>query len=137
MKHIRTSPYHPQSNGKTERWHKTIKTKYIRPGMLLSLKDAREVISGYIEHYSNTKLHSAIGYRTPEAKLNGLEQQISKDRDAKLETARASRKRKRQQQNESHWLNLKVALPERHLRRGFNRQADMRAGISSANQLTK
>ena len=41
MTHIHTSPCYPQSNGKIERWHKTIKTECIRPGVLLSLEDAR------------------------------------------------------------------------------------------------
>ena len=99
MTHVRTSPYYPQSNGKIERWHKTIKTECIRPGVLLSLDDAREVIAGYIEHYNTTRLHSSIGYVTPETKLNGLEKQVFKDRDAKLEAARASRKEKRRRQH--------------------------------------
>jgi putative transposase len=32
MTHVRTSPYYPQSNGKIERWHKSLKGEYIRPG---------------------------------------------------------------------------------------------------------
>lgn len=99
MTHVRTSPYYPQSNGKIERWHKTIKTECIRPGVLLSLEDAREVIAGYIVHYNAVRLHSSIGYVTPETKLNGLEKQVFKDRDTKLEAARASRKEKRRQQH--------------------------------------
>ncbi len=38
MTPARTSPYYPQSNGKIERWHKTIKTECIRPGVVLSLQ---------------------------------------------------------------------------------------------------
>lgn len=95
MTHVRTSPYYPQSNGKIERWHKTIKSECIRPGVLLSLDDAQEVITGYIDHYNTVRLHSAIGYVTPETKLKGMEQEVFRDRDAKLETARATRKEKR------------------------------------------
>jgi len=40
MTHVRTSPY-PQSNGKIERWHKSLKGECIRPGTPLSLDDAR------------------------------------------------------------------------------------------------
>lgn len=101
MTHVRTSPYYPQSNGKIERWHKTIKTECIRPGVLLSLADAREVIASYINHYNSVRLHSSIGYVTPKTKLNGLEKQVFKDRDAKLEAVRASRKKKRQHQHNS------------------------------------
>jgi putative transposase len=32
MTHVRTSPYYPQSNGKIERWHKSLKSECIRPG---------------------------------------------------------------------------------------------------------
>ena len=52
--------------------------------MLLSLEDALEVIADYIDHYNTVRLHSSIGYVTQETKLNGLEKQIFKDRDAKL-----------------------------------------------------
>ena len=31
MTHVRTAPYYPQSNGKIERWHKTIKSDALRP----------------------------------------------------------------------------------------------------------
>ena len=45
MSHVRTSPYYPQSNGKLERWHKTLKQDCIRPHVPLSLEDARRHIS--------------------------------------------------------------------------------------------
>jgi transposase InsO family protein len=41
MTHVRTSPYYPQSNGKIERWHKSLKGECIRPGTPLSLEDAK------------------------------------------------------------------------------------------------
>lgn len=42
MSHVRTSPFYPQSNGKLERYHKTIKAECIRPKVALSLEDARD-----------------------------------------------------------------------------------------------
>ena len=45
MTHVRTSPYCPQSNGKLERWHGTIKRECIRPGTPLSLEDARRIVT--------------------------------------------------------------------------------------------
>ena len=98
MKHVRTSPYYPQSNGKIERWHRTIKSEYIRPGVLLSLDDARERVAKYIYDYNNVRLNSAIGYIAPKAKLEGREKQIFKERDEKLEAAREARRMKRMQQ---------------------------------------
>ena len=44
MTHVRTSPYYPQSNGKIERWHKSLKGECIRPGTPLSLEDARRLV---------------------------------------------------------------------------------------------
>ena len=94
MTHVKTSPFYPQSNGKLERFHQTIKDECIRPGVLLSLDDARRIVGKYIEHYNTVRLHSAIGYVTPADKLNGREQGIFKERDRKLETARELRKQK-------------------------------------------
>jgi len=41
MTHVRTSVYYPQSNGKLERWLKTLKRECVRPGSPLSLQQAR------------------------------------------------------------------------------------------------
>ena len=65
MTHVRTSPYNPQSNGKIERWHKSLKSECIRPGTPLSLEDARRLVEGYVEHYNNVRLNTATGYITP------------------------------------------------------------------------
>ena len=92
MTHIRTSPHYPQSNGKIERWHKSIKKECIRPSVFLSLKDAKRVIKNYIEYYNNQRLHSAIGYITPKDKSEGKENEIKALRNRKLETARTNRK---------------------------------------------
>ena len=98
MTHVRTSPYYPQSNGKLERWHKTIKTECIRPKVPLSLEEARVQITSYIIHYNDTRLHSSLGYIAPKDKLEGREKQIFKERDSKLEAAREARKQKRRQE---------------------------------------
>lgn len=76
MTHVRTSPYYPQSNGKLERWHKSLKSECIRPGTPLCLEDARRLVAGYVQHYNTVRLHSAIGYVTPADKLAGREKLI-------------------------------------------------------------
>jgi putative transposase len=43
------------------------------------------MVEGFIHHYNNVRLHSAIGYIAPVDKLNGREQEIFKERDRKLE----------------------------------------------------
>jgi len=88
------SPYYPQSNGKLERWHKTLKGECVRPGSPLSLQEARELVEKYIQHYNEKRLHSAIGYVTPMDKLEGRENKISQQRDKKLEEAREKRSSK-------------------------------------------
>ncbi|MHC4067683.1 MAG: transposase [Planctomycetota bacterium] len=95
MTHVRTSPYYPQSNGKLERYHKTIKGECIRPGTPLSLGDARRIVSAYVIEYNERRLHSAIGYITPQDKLAGRAEAIFAAREAKLAAAREARRAKR------------------------------------------
>jgi transposase InsO family protein len=95
MTHVRTSPYYPQSNGKLERWHKSLKSECIRPGTPLCLEDARRLVSGYVQHYNTVRLHSAVGYVAPAEKLAGREKIIFQQRDQKLAVARERRRRKR------------------------------------------
>lgn len=96
MTHVRTSPYYSQSNGKIERWHKSLKGECIRPGTPLSLNDARRLVQGYIAYYNNIRLNSAIGYVTPRDMLAGRQQVIHAERDRKLAAAREHRKNRRQ-----------------------------------------
>ena len=96
MTHVRTSPYYPQSNGKIERWHKSLKGEAIRPGTPLCLEDAVRLVDGYVRYYNNVRLHSAIGYLTPADRLAGRELAIFAARDRKLEAARERRARNRQ-----------------------------------------
>jgi transposase InsO family protein len=101
MTHVKTSPYYPQSNGKIERFHRTIKGDCIRTETPLCLEDARRVVGRYVEHYNTVRLHSAIGYITPQAKLEGREKEIFDARDRKLDAARERRKQQRQAQREA------------------------------------
>ena len=96
MTHVRTSPFYPQSNGKIERWHQSLKGECIRPGTPLSLEDARRLVTQFIEHFNNVRLHSAIGYVTPADMLAGRQPQIHQERDHKLEAARQQRQIRRQ-----------------------------------------
>jgi putative transposase len=88
MTHVRTSPYYPQSNGKIERWHRSLKSECIRQGIPLSLDDAQRLVQAYVEHYNNVRLNSAIGYITPKDMLAGYQQEIQAERDRKLAAAR-------------------------------------------------
>jgi putative transposase len=95
MTHVRTSPYYPQSNGKIERWHQSLKKECIRPQTPLDLGDAKRLVTNFVDYYNTKRLHSALGYITPQDKLAGKENQIFAERDRKLEIARQARKQKR------------------------------------------
>lgn len=91
MTHVRTSAYYPQSNGKIERWHKSLKCEAMRPKTPLSLDEARQLVKTYVAHYNTVRLHSAIGYITPQDKLEGRAKAIQKRRRQKLSAAQAYR----------------------------------------------
>jgi len=98
MTHVKTSPYYPQSNGKLERWHKSLKTECIRPGTPLTRDDARRLIQQYVDHYNTVRPHSAIGFVTPLDMLEGRQAAIHAARDLKLDQARRQRQLRRQSQ---------------------------------------
>lgn len=92
MTHVRTSPYYPQSNGKIERWHKTLKGECIRVKTPLSLEDARRLVTEFVEHYNTVRLHSAVGYVAPADKLAGRAEAIWTARRQKLAAADVKRR---------------------------------------------
>jgi putative transposase len=96
MTHVRTSPYYPQSNGKIERFHQSLKTECIRPQTPLSLQDARRIVDRFVREYNDLRLHSGIDYVTPKDKLEGRAERILAERERKLAAAREARKKKRQ-----------------------------------------
>ena len=109
MTHVRTAPYYPQSNGKLERWNRSIKSECMRPGVPVSLEDAERLVTQYVQVYNEQRLHSAIGYITPKDMLKGRRNQIQAERDRKLEQAR----KKREQAVRSIPIVNKISLPIR------------------------
>src|ERR1041385_8498959 len=135
MMHVRTSPFYPQSNGKIERRHKSLKGE-CRPGTPLSPDDARRLVSGYVDHYNNMRLNSATGYITPKDMLAGGQQEIHAERDRKLEAARKQRQIGRQQGrppiNDRMDLSSRNVRPRRDQPSHFQTQVQRaRAGTSS------
>ena len=96
MSHVRISPYYPQSNGKIERWHQTLKGDAVRPAQPQTLEEARQLVTRFVEHYNGVRLHSALGYIAPLAFMAGQAPTIWAERDRKLEAAREQRRQRRQ-----------------------------------------
>ena len=92
MTHVRTAPYYPQSNGKIERYHKSLKQEALRPLSPVDLEDTERIIANYIHDYNNTRLHSAIGYVPPILVLEGKDQALRDERKKKLKNASEIRK---------------------------------------------
>ncbi|MGB5232312.1 MAG: hypothetical protein WBN83_12385 [Desulfoprunum sp.] len=80
---------------KIERRHCTLKQECIRLGVLLSPDGCRRVMTDFVNHYNTVRLSSATIYVAPADKLQGRDQQIFTERDAKLEAAREARRQKR------------------------------------------
>ena len=89
---MRTSPYYPQSNGKVERFHGTIKKECIRMKALLDQDHAKIIIGSYIAFYNNERMHSANVYITPADQLAGRDNKIHEERRKKIHVARLKRK---------------------------------------------
>ena len=113
MTHVRTSPFYPQSNGKIERFHQSLKRECIRPKTPVSVDDARNVVSSYVDHYDNERLHSAIGYIAPIDKLEGRAEAIFDERKRKLEQAHERRKARFNSQGATASVMAKQALISR------------------------
>jgi transposase InsO family protein len=92
IEHIRTSVNHPQSNGKLERFHGTIKSEKIREMPKFTLEQMKKEIDKWIYIYNHERLHSSLSYVTPMDVLNGRKESIFLERKEKLIAAKQKRK---------------------------------------------
>jgi transposase InsO family protein len=88
--HTFTGAKHPQSNGKLERFHHTLKTEHTRRSAYVD-DDARVRMALWLAYYNSERLHSAIGYLTPDDVFYGRkDSRLAKHRE-KPHTARINR----------------------------------------------
>lgn len=70
IKHRYTKPYHPQTNGKIERFWKTLKEDFIEDALYENLEDLKNELLEYLVYYNDYRPHSAINGLTPKQMLN-------------------------------------------------------------------
>jgi transposase InsO family protein len=80
MSHIRGAPLHPQTQGKIERWHQTLKNRILLENYFLP-GDLECQIEAFIEHYNHRRYHEGIGNVTPADVYFGRAQSIIKQRE--------------------------------------------------------
>jgi transposase InsO family protein len=87
---VKIRPYHPQSNGIEERFHRTLRNECI--SRYENLIDAKRKVGMWIEYYNNQRLHSSLKYMPPAIWHNGNPEVLYKERKHKLEDARQERR---------------------------------------------
>ena len=108
IRHILASPFHPQTNGKLERYHRTIKldvnqTPYDVPG------DLEIAITEFVNYYNNRRYHKALGNVTPSDVLDGRREEIL-ERRKEVQTQTFQRRRLYNQQLESSRNQHEVSI---------------------------
>ena len=92
IRHIRAAPHHPQTNGKLERYHQSIKQEVNQVPYEVP-SDLEEAIAGFVDYYNHRRYDKAVGNLTPDDVLQGRREEILvKRREVKVQTL-ASRKR--------------------------------------------
>lgn len=92
LRHVRTSIAYPQSNGKIERWHGTVRQECLRLRSFIDLDDARRQVAAYIDSYNTKRLHSSLNYLTPLEVLHGKTTERIQEREQKLANAAIKRR---------------------------------------------
>lgn len=78
--HIRGAPYHPQTQGKIERWHQTLKNRILLNNYYLP-RELEEQISAFVENYNNKRSHESLNNLTPADVYFGRGQAILEERE--------------------------------------------------------
>ncbi len=96
MDHVRGAPHHPQTQGKIERWHQTMKNRILLENYYLP-GDLERQIEAFVDYYNNRRYHESLGNLTPADVYHGRGAQIlSMREEIKKQTIR---KRRLQHQN--------------------------------------
>jgi transposase InsO family protein len=74
LRHLRTQPYRPRTNGKAERFIRTLDDRWAGGALYANSAERSAALSGWLTHYNFTRRHGALGHRPPAARLAELEQ---------------------------------------------------------------
>lgn len=97
MDHVRGAPYHPQTQGKIERWHQTLKNRILLENYFLP-GDLKAQIDKFIEHYNHQRYHESLQNLTPADVYFGRGETILLERERiKLNTINERRLQYRRQ----------------------------------------
>ena len=80
MKHSRGAPYHPQTQGKIERWHQTLKNRILLENYFLP-GDLEAHIEAFVGHYNHQRYHESLNNVTPADAYFGRAQAILNKRE--------------------------------------------------------
>jgi len=80
MSHVRGAPLHPQTQGKIERWHQTLKNRILLENYFLP-GDLERQIEAFVEHYNHRRYHESLGNVTPADAYRGRAEAILKQRE--------------------------------------------------------
>jgi RNA-directed DNA polymerase len=80
MKHIRGAPYHPQTQGKIERWHQTLKNRILLDNYYLPGELERQV-DAFVTHYNHARYHESLDNLTPADVYFGRAEAILAERE--------------------------------------------------------
>jgi transposase InsO family protein len=72
IRHIRTRPYRPQTNGKAERFIRTMLDEWAYAGVYPSSSDRQRALPGWLEHYNHRRPHGSLSRQPPATRLNNL-----------------------------------------------------------------
>jgi transposase InsO family protein len=72
IRHLRTRPYRPQTNGKAERFIRTMLGGWAYGAIYGSSQERTAALDGWLWHYNHRRRHQAIGRQTPITRLNNL-----------------------------------------------------------------
>jgi transposase InsO family protein len=72
IKHLRTRPYRPQTNGKAERFIRTLLAGWAYGAIYRSSDERTAALDGWLWHYNHRRRHSALGHQAPISRTNLL-----------------------------------------------------------------